>query len=240
MHPRHPRRNADLALPLLPLICFTICFSLSRHASLLVNCRAYLCFQSVHDGVTARGDQKIGLPAPPREPCTFAQHSKGLHTNTPDTPAPIQNIASATDVFPSSTRSIESPAYSIHRVDHIFVRCLTCHVRATPVFATSPLQRHQLPATTRRTLLSMDGRFTPHSAHSDDALAQNLQDPMFEPQPSYNFADSHSKEPRGLQPTMGSPYAPNHNQQTFFNPVDGTRLVFRVNIRHPHHAVLTG
>lgn len=73
----------------------------------------------------------------------------------------------------------------------------------------------------------MDGRFTPHSAHSDDALAQNLSDPMFEPQPSYNFADSHNDEARGLHPTMGSPYAPNQNQQNFFNPVDGTRLVFR-------------
>jgi hypothetical protein len=73
----------------------------------------------------------------------------------------------------------------------------------------------------------MDSRFTPRSSHSDDGLAQNLPDPMFEPQPSYNFADSHSEETRSVHPTMGSPYAPNQNQQTFFNPVDGTRLVSR-------------
>ena len=69
----------------------------------------------------------------------------------------------------------------------------------------------------------MDDRFSPHSAHSDDALAQTLHDPMFEPQPSFNFAESQNEEPRPLQPSMGSPNAPNQNQQTFFNPVDGTR-----------------
>jgi hypothetical protein len=70
----------------------------------------------------------------------------------------------------------------------------------------------------------MDDHFSPRSAQSDDALAQNMHDPMFEPQPSFNFAESsHNEEPRPLQPSMGSPNAPNQNQQTFFNPVNGTR-----------------
>jgi hypothetical protein len=71
-------------------------------------------------------------------------------------------------------------------------------------------------------LLKMDDHFSPRSAHSDDALAQTLHDPMFEPQPGFNFAESH-EEPRSLQLSMGSPNAPNQNQQTFFNPVNGTR-----------------
>jgi hypothetical protein len=94
--------------------------------------------------------------------------------------------------------------------------CPSFHVQSMQCIADAP--RHiSLP------LLKMDEHFSPRSAHSDDALAQSLHDPMFEPQPSFNFADSHSEEPRALQPSMGSPNAPNQNQQNFFNPVNGTR-----------------
>lgn len=65
----------------------------------------------------------------------------------------------------------------------------------------------------------MNDRFSPRSAHSDDALSQTLRDPMFEPQPGFNFADA--EDHRGLHATMGSPQAP--NTQSLFNPVDGTR-----------------
>lgn len=66
----------------------------------------------------------------------------------------------------------------------------------------------------------MDDRFSPRSAHSDEAFAQTLHDPMFEPQSTYKFAESGDNQ-RGLHETMGSPQAP--NQQSFFNPMNGTR-----------------
>jgi hypothetical protein len=73
-------------------------------------------------------------------------------------------------------------------------------------------------------LLKMHNQFSPRGAHSDDdTLAQTLHDPMFEPQPIFNFAESYNEEPRPLQPSKDSPNAPDLNQQTFFNPVNGTR-----------------
>jgi hypothetical protein len=97
------------------------------------------------------------------------------------------------------------------------------HTAAVLFCASSTSSISQPVRTDPVPLLKMDDRFSPRSAHSDDALAQTLHDPMFEPQPSFNFADSHNEEPRPLQPSMGSPNAPNQNQQTFFNPVNGTR-----------------
>ena len=95
---------------------------------------------------------------------------------------------------------------------HLSSSSFTAHPTRSRQFKTIPVP-----------LPKMDDRFSPRSAHSDDALAQTLHDPMFEPQPSFNFAESHNEEPRPLQPSMGSPNAPNQNQQTFFNPVNGTR-----------------
>lgn len=63
---------------------------------------------------------------------------------------------------------------------------------------------------------NMDDRFTPSSAHSDEMLAQNLHDPIFEPQPSFNFADSQGEDQRGVQPTISSPHAP--IQPSYFDP----------------------
>lgn len=65
---------------------------------------------------------------------------------------------------------------------------------------------------------------------------------MFEPQPGFNFADSHDDEPRGLQASMGSPGAPNQNQQNFFNPVNGTSFGpdFSFNNNANHFAQNTG
>lgn len=70
-----------------------------------------------------------------------------------------------------------------------------------------------------------DDRFSPRSAHSDEAFAQTLYDPTFEPQAGFNFADSHSEEQRGLHQTMGSPLGSPQvpNQHSFFDPVSTTR-----------------
>jgi hypothetical protein len=97
------------------------------------------------------------------------------------------------------------------------------HAAAVLFFTPVHPEHHRRFRTSPVPLLKMDDRFSPRSAHSDDALAQNIHDPMFEPQPSFDFADSHNEEPRPLQPSMGSPNAPNQNQQTFFNPLNGTR-----------------
>lgn len=61
----------------------------------------------------------------------------------------------------------------------------------------------------------MDLCFSPHSARSEDALAQTLFDPMFEPHSSFSLADLEAH--RGLHDTLGSQQAP--NAQPIFKPV---------------------
>jgi hypothetical protein len=61
----------------------------------------------------------------------------------------------------------------------------------------------------------MDLCFSPHSARSEDVLAQTLHDPMFEPHSSFSLANSEAH--RGLHDTLGSRQAP--NTQAIFKPV---------------------
>jgi len=223
------RRNRDLNIPCLPLSTTVFdlhcCCSVFTHLRLL---HTVLLLQTGPLLVTLTPDHR-GTNSVHSAPAAFAHlaAAEALHTNAPETPTPIQNTVSAAAVPVQHQVHRESSIPRLSCRPRIRpVPYLSRHLRAAPVFATRHSSAINYQGTTQRILPNMDGRFTPHSAHSDDALAQNLPDPMFEPQSSYNFADSHSEETRGLQPTMGSPYAPNQNQQTFFNPVDGTRLVF--------------
>lgn len=65
---------------------------------------------------------------------------------------------------------------------------------------------------------------SPRSAHFDEVLTQTLSDPVFEPQPGFKFADSHSKEQRSLHQTVGSPLDPPQDpNRQFFDHVSTFR-----------------